>query len=115
MTDFKINEDILEVSSMEIVDQKMKEVTERIAIERERLLAMAFHAGYDGVDIHMDTSIVTDYRDYSAGFEYEVWEDDPPRIDRWDSNVLRYDFRTLDDVEKRMLLARVGVDYYETE
>ena len=109
MTDFEINEDVLETSSVNIIDEKMREATEKIAIERERLLAMALHEGYDGVDIRMDTSVVTDYRDYSTGFEYEVWEDDPPTVDRWDSNVQRYDFRTLDDEEKRMLLARIGV------
>ena len=115
MTDFEINEDVLETSSVNIIDEKMREATENIAIERERLLAMALHEGYDGVDIRTSTLVVTDYKDYSTGFDYEVWEDDPPTVDRWDSSVRRYDFRTLDDVEKRMLLARVGVNYYETE
>ena len=115
MTDFEINEEILETSSVDIIDKKMREVTERIAVEREGLLAIALHEGYDGVDIHMDTSVVTDYRDYTVGFEYEVWEDDPPTVDRWHGNVRRYDFRTLDDVEKRMLLARIGVDYDDSE
>lgn len=109
MSNFEINQEILEASSVDIIDEKMREATEKIAIERERLLAMALHAGYDGVDIHMDTSVVTDYRDYSMGFDYEVWEDDPPRIDRWGSKVQRYDFRLLDDEEKRRLLARIGV------
>jgi len=109
MSNFEINQEILEASSVDIIDEKMREATEKIAIERERLLAMALHAGYDGVDIHMDTSVVTDHSDYSMGFDYEVWEDDPPRIDRWDGNVLRYDFRVLDDEEKRTLLARIGV------
>ena len=115
ISDFEINMQSWKTQSVDIIDEKMREATEKIAIERERLLAMALHEGYDGVDIRTGTSVVTDYRDYSTGFEYEVWEDDPPTVDRWDSNVLRYDFRTLDDVEKRMLLARVGVDYYETE
>ena len=109
MTDFEINEDILEASSVDIIEQKMQEAIERIAIEREILLAMALHEGYDGVDIHMDTSLVTDYNDYSMGFNYEVWEGEPPTVDRWNSNVQRYDFRVLDDEEKRMLLARIGV------
>ena len=111
MTDFEINEDVLETSSVNIIDEKMREATEKIAIERERLLAMALHEGYDGVDIRTGTSVVTDYRDYSMGFEYETWEDDPPTVDSWDSNVRRYDFRVLTDEEKRMLLARAGVDY----
>ena len=111
--DIEINEDILEASTVDIIDEKMQEAIERIAIEREKLLAMALHEGYDGVDIQMDTSVVTDYRDYSMGFNYEAWRDEPPRIDRFSQGVQRYDFRVLSDEEKWMLLARIGVDYDE--
>ena len=113
MSGFDINEDVLEASSVDIIDKKMQEAIERIVIEREKILAMALHKGYDGVDIHMDTSLVTDYNDYSMGFNYEAWEGEPPTVDRWGSNVQRYDFRVLDDEEKQMLLARIGVGYDE--
>lgn len=111
MRGFEINEDVLESSSVDIlIEEKIQEAIERIAIERERILAMALHKGYDGMDIHMDTSLKTDYNEYSMGFNYEAWKGEPPTVDRWSSNVQRYDFRVLSDEEKRMLLARIGVD-----
>jgi len=98
-----------------ILEEKMQEAMQRIAIEREKLLALALRDGYDGVDIHMDTSIVTDYRDYSMGFEYEAWEGEAPTINRWEANVQRYDFRVLDKREKQQLLARIGVSERKKE
>jgi len=113
MSDFEISEDVLETSSVDIIDEKMQEAIERIAIEREKILAMALYEGYDGVDIHMDTTIMMNYNDYSMGFNYEAWRDEPPTVDRFSQCVQRYDFRVLNDEEKGMLLARIGVDYYD--
>ena len=113
ISNFEINEDVLEASSVDIINEKMREATERIAIERERLLALALHEGYDGVDIQMDTTLMMNYNDYSMGFNYEAWRDEPPTVDRFSQCVQRYDFRVLNDEEKRMLLARIGVDYDE--
>ena len=112
MNDFKV-EDLIETSSVDIINERIQETVKTIAIERERLLAFALHEGYDGVDIRMDTSLVTDYNDYSMGFNYEAWKGEPPRIDRWARDVQRYDFRVLDDEEKWLLLGRIGVDYHE--
>lgn len=109
MTDFEINESVLDKSSVDIIDQKMQKAVERISIERQKLLALALHKGYDGVDIFMGESIVTDYRDYSMGFRYEAWQEEAATIDRFERNVQRYDFRVLDEEEKQRLLARIGV------
>lgn len=108
MGDFEINDSILEVNETEIIDDMIVEATQRLAQERERLLAMCLQRGYDGVDIKTQSDVVTNYDDYRFGFEYEAWEGEPEPIGPFESNVKRYDFRTLEKHEKRQLLAQIG-------
>jgi len=115
MSDFTIDESILNQTDTDVIDDKMMEATQRLAEERERLLALAFYKGYDGVDIHTKDRIVTDVNQHKMGFEYEVWEGEPPTLDRFGQKVRRYDFRGLTREEKRIVLSKVGVQLEEWE
>lgn len=114
-TDFEIDESVIDQTETDLIDDKMQEATQRIAQERERLLALAFYKGYDGVDIHTKDNIVTGVNQFKFGFEYEAWEGEPPKLDRFGQGVRRYDFTALTEEEKRVLLAKIGVELEEIE
>jgi sorbitol-specific phosphotransferase system component IIBC len=88
----------------------MQNLIQKISERRERLLAMAFHAGYDGVDVVSESGMTNHVmeEDFKLGFEWEAWEGEAPRRDRFEQ-VMRYDFRQLTDEEEQRLLAKIGV------
>lgn len=109
--DFHINEDVLNDATEDFADEKVTELVQEIEARKIRLLAYAFVAGYDGVDVHMEPQ--TDWKDtlhnFNTSLKYEVWESKPPDLGIAPRGVHRYDFRTLSRQEKRELIAHIGL------
>lgn len=109
INDFEIDESVIEQTSPEILDDELVEATERIAVAKERLLALCLARGYDGVDITFTQPKLSRQTDFRHAFEWEAWEGEPEPLEPYASNTQRYDFRGLRDYEKRELLAHVGI------
>ena len=111
MSDFEINEETLADSAVDILDEQLQQAVEQLEANKIRLLAQAFAAGYDGVDIkaQRQREWKTDVQDFKHGFEYEVWEGEPPELGIAPSGIQRYDFRSLDDWQQQELLSHIGL------
>lgn len=107
--DFELPDELKMQESHDVIDDQLVEATQRMAVEKERLLALALLRGYDGVDIILEGTFLSRKDDFKLGFKHEAWENEPPARDNFRANVQTYDFRGLTDQEKRELLARVGV------
>lgn len=109
--EFKVSEDVLAQQESEIIHNKMSELVEDIEGKKVRLLAHAFVAGYDGVDIRMEPN--TDWKrspsQFNISYDYEAWEGKPPEVGVAPSGLHRYDFRSMDKYEKRELVAHIGL------
>lgn len=111
MSDNKINfdEGLKTEMSNDLIDDELQEATHRIALAKERLLALALARGYDGVDMNFDRQKLGRQKDFRFGFEWEAWEGEPEPLEPYTSNTQRYDFRGLTEREKLQLLAHVGI------
>jgi len=104
-SDLELEESIIEPDE-EIMDSAMTKILNRLIEEQEKLLLLALKKGYDGVDVKMDSGVVSDPYELNLGFEYEVWKNEPKLIRPFESNIRRYDFRLLSEVKRRELLNR---------
>jgi hypothetical protein len=99
----------------DILDEQLTEAVRRLERRREEVLALAFLAGYDGIDIINEDRVATRYEDFRAGFKWEGWHGEPPQRDQWGQPFQRYDFRGLLEREQEMLTAVVGAELADRE
>jgi hypothetical protein len=111
INNFQLNDELVEQTDTDIIKDEMGKIIQDIERKKLRLLAHAFVDGYDGIDIKMEPN--TDWKDsfsqFKYSFEYEGWKDEPPELERYASGVHRYDFRQLDNIQKRELVAHIGL------
>jgi len=99
----------------DISTEHLQESARRLERQKMEVLATALHAGYDGVDIHSKTQVYTSLKDFKMGFDVDVWEEEPPELERFPRGIERYDFTVLEDWEKRELLAHIGISQLPKE
>lgn len=76
---FEINDGLLDTDSTDLLDDALQDAIQKLEARRLRLLAHAYHAGYDGVDIIPAQDVYTRVEDFRLSFKYEAWEGIPLR------------------------------------
>jgi len=108
MPDFDIADGLVtEGTNTELFNEQLQRAVQDLERKKLELLAHAFVAGYDGVDIRVPMKThewKRDMQSFKVGFEHEAWEGEPPNVDRYAQGVHRYDFRGLDDWQQRELV-----------
>jgi len=93
-----------------VISEQMERAVKEFEAKKTELLAHAYVAGYDGVDILLDLDDVRKVPSpMHASFRYEAWEEEPQRIPPLAQALHRYDLRGLDKQEERELLAHIGL------
>lgn len=110
MTDFNIGHLDVDNSSVELIDEQMMEAVDRFAAQKEKILALAYLKGYDGIDITVTTPRIGNVEDFRHGIEWEGWMGEPEPLEPYTSRTQRYDFRNLSDREKMRLTSIVGAN-----
>jgi len=110
-SDFEIDDPGIAHNEEEIINDYLLEGAEQLNRRRMELVARAFVAGYDGIDMKIQPTCEwsRDINQFKMGFNYEVWTGDPPDPGIAPRGRRRYDFRTLDKQGKRELAAHAGI------
>lgn len=99
----------------EIIDDAITDAVRELQRRQEKILALAFTRGYDGVDIVIEDKFAQSLDELRLGFKWEAWRGEPPARDPFGDPYRRFDFRYMNEMDQKVLSSITGATRLDPE